>query len=542
MSSVEAVAAACTPHHKQEADMRAMHRLRAWAPLVLASLVGMGAGAWIAMNTRRGNVLSDSSPRCNESATDPVHSALSIRSLDRLHPQDPAARENTTIALSASVKVLLGYTNGSDGAGHARRLLEEELYNCIEWDSGELRSYAKPRNCVDVAGYDGTGRVGTHLCDGHADQTWVLCLVLDVSPGAFTIRSRASGFVLEEVGWNVEARALVPGRASQHWYFHRSLSSWLFNGVKQPVLAAIGNRGSGRCLRMGYYDGNLGTHYCRWYSDQAFFIYSRGAILGQGILRNRKSGELLDVADYDGTGNVATHSGDGYRDQVWTHYESGEVVNSHSRHCLDVSGYDGRGNIGTYPCEGEPDQRWKAQPFGRSFMLVNHDSSQCLDVAGYDGRGNIATYDCEYVLDQTWYWQAPEKWSPIASWQMHPAGCHNHDTTFALEQGVSRSQSFTHEVAISVTQEISAGVEFEGFSSTSTWSTTVSFSLSATFEQSWSLTAIVEKSCPAGCMWQMELSLRDGDFTWHTPYTLCSPAKPTCQPVKANAAEYCYRD
>merc|ERR1712113_693796 len=82
-----------------------------------------------------------------------------------------------------------------------------------------MGSYGKPRNCVDVGGYDGRGNLTTFLCDGHADQQWVFRIEPNTVPYAFTIRNLESGFVLEDNHWNVEAKAFVPGRKRQHWYF-----------------------------------------------------------------------------------------------------------------------------------------------------------------------------------------------------------------------------------------------------------------------------------------------------------------------------------
>merc|ERR1711953_998390 len=107
-----------------------------------------------------------------------------------------------------------------------------------------------------------------------------------------------------------------------------------------------------------------------------------------------------------------TFVADGREDQVWTLYESGELVNSQSHWCLDVSDYDRNRNIGTWPCEAKDDQRWFLRTFQNSlFMIVNSASSQCVDVHGYDGKGNIRTYDCQYVHDQAWSWKKASDWS-----------------------------------------------------------------------------------------------------------------------------------
>merc|ERR1712113_572432 len=156
-----------------------------------------------------------------------------------------------------------------------------------------MGSYGKPRNCVDVGGYDGRGNLTIFLCDGHADQQWVFRIEPNTVPYAFTIRNLESGFVLEDNHWNVEAKAFVPGRKRQHWYFTHWWDNWFFNGVKQPALGRLGNRGTQRCLDIAGYaaEGGIGTYHCEWAADQFFFIYSRGKVLGQGHLQNSKSTE-----------------------------------------------------------------------------------------------------------------------------------------------------------------------------------------------------------------------------------------------------------
>lgn len=490
--------------------------------------ISMCGGAWIySMNTQTG-----------------YHHHVTINDLDQLHEHDQALFENMTNSLTILANSLPSYPNESDRANRSRRLSGQLLYKCEEWDSGELRSYGKPRNCVDVAAYDGMGGVQTFLCDGHLDQQWVFCLEPDSSPYAFTIRSRESGFVLEETGWNVEAKPLVPGRKSQHWYFTHWWNTWSFNGVKQPALARIGNRGSRHCLDIAGIDseGNIGSYHCEWRADQFFFIYNRGAVLGHGTLRNSKSKEFLDVAGYSGHGNIGTFVGDGRLDLSWTLYESGELVNGLSRYCLDVAGYEGRGNVATFPCDAEDDQRWLMREFGaNTFILENMDSKQCLDVLGYQGRGNVATYACQYVHDQAWFWDDRRTWSPKAYWAPSPVGCHNDEQTYSVQQGISDTQTFTKEFALAVGVEMSAGVEVSGVTGSTTVSAEASASMSWEFQKSWSKTESITRTChQAGCMWHVEMSLGDGRFTWYTPYTFCSSAKPTCQPFKSNAANYCY--
>merc|ERR1712176_140150 len=274
------------------------------------------------------------------------------------------------------------------------------------------------------------------------------------------------------------------GRKRQHWYFTHWWDNWFFNGVKQPALGRLGNRGTQTCLDIAGYaaEGGIGTYHCEWAADQFFFIYSRGKVLGQGYLQNSKSKEVMDVSGYDGYGNVGTFVADDHEDQVWTLYESGELVNSQSHWCLDVCGYDGRGCVGTYPCEAEKDQRWFLRTFQNSkFMIVNSDSSQCVDVSGYDGKGDIATYDCQYVHDQAWSWKKASDWSPIAYWEMHGAGCHTNEFQYSLRQGVSGSATFTKEFSVSVARSISAGVKTKYGGADTSMSIEVSATLSKSF-------------------------------------------------------------
>ena len=66
---------------------------------------------------------------------------------------------------------------------------------------------------------------------------------------------------------------------------------------------------------------------------------------------NQKSSKCLDVADYEGQGDVGIYHCEHKDDQFWTLYESGEIVNKKSGWCLDIANYDGHGYIGTHPCD-----------------------------------------------------------------------------------------------------------------------------------------------------------------------------------------------
>lgn len=290
------------------------------------------------------------------------------------------------------------------------------------------------------------------------------------------------------------------------------------------------------------HDENVVTENCLWYTNQFFFLYSRGKVLGQGKLINEKSGDLIDVAGYAGRGNVATSWDDGFDDLMWTMYESGEIVNFKSNLCLDVAASGGVGNVGTHACETAPDQLWSTRAFNGGFMLVNSKSQLCLDVSMYDGRGNIGTHECEYLLDQAWTWRKHgNPWKPVVRWEKAPSGCHNYPFEASVTTGVAGSKTLTREESVQIGAEITAGVEASGVSQESTLSASLSMTLSSEWQRSWNEQETITKTCPKGCLWHIKMSMRGNSFTWGTTYTFCSAQKPDCQPFKSNEANYCYK-
>ena len=253
--------------------------------------------------------------------------------------------------------------------------------------------------CVDIAGSTGIGNVATYNCNGMLDQQMIIC-------GDGTIRNQQANACLTVVRNNVNSQvcAINPG-ANQLWTL-TNLKSFTDNGGIEQTSFEIISKSNNNCLDVANYNGsgNIGNVPCETKDDQRFYIRDRGSLIDSGTMVNQKSGLCLDVAGTNGTGNISMFDCQSEaRDQVWKYYQNGELVNALSGYCLDVAGYTGNGNIATYFCQDSTDQMWNRPDEYESdgfYAYVNKKSNKCIDVAQYDGRGAVSTYNCENQQDQ----------------------------------------------------------------------------------------------------------------------------------------------
>lgn len=335
---------------------------------------------------------------------------------------------------------------------------------------GELR-VMKSRRCVDIAWYSGSGNVATYLCDGFDDQQIIMC-------GDGTIRNVKAPQNCLTAGRNGRGNVVsspcqvfpaIPDY--QKWRFGKSKIFVDNGGIEQEAREII-NVKSGRYLDVANYDGhgNIGTHHRDGFDDQLFYFRSRGKLLAHGRLQNQKSGHCLDVTGCSAEPgkNVRLYNCEDELDQYFLFYENGELVNKKSRLCVDIAWYTGYGNIGVYPCEDETDQMWlrpNQYCHGDYCSFLSKKSKQCLDVAGYNARrkANVATHRCETAApDQRFKW-VNEKWTkPTATWSL--VGCNKHgNVTHIISNTVSYTTSVTKSISVQsaeVSSTIEAGVIF----------------------------------------------------------------------------------
>jgi len=113
----------------------------------------------------------------------------------------------------------------------------------------------------------------------------------------------------------------------------------------------------------------------------------RGAELASGTIINKRTGVCLDVMGKSKSGaNVREGHCHGGKDQRWTLYSNGELVNELHNQCLDVQGDDyelSKQNVQMSECHGSTDQRWRMHEKtmkGEYFQLVSYlDPRICLD-------------------------------------------------------------------------------------------------------------------------------------------------------------------
>ena len=421
---------------------------------------------------------------------------------------------------------------------------------------GELRVMMS-RLCVDIALYSGSGNVATHLCDGFDDQQIIMC-------GDGTIRNAKAPQNCLTAGRDGRGNVVsIPCEVFpaipvyQKWRFGRSKSFVDNGGIEQEAREII-NVKSGRYLDVANYNGNgnIGTYFRDGFDDQLFYFRSRGKQLGHGRLQNQKSGLCLDVAGYSGGigKNVGIFNCEDQPDQYFLFYENGELVNKKSRLCTDIANYNGHGNIGMFPCEDRTDQMW-LRPHqychGDYCSFRSKKSGQCLDVSGYDaGIGaNVATFTCEGAPDQRFRW-VNEKWvTPTATWSL--VGCNqNGKVTHTISNTVSYKTSVTASISVEVSSTIEAGVIFKKASVT----VSVTASLAKTWEESRSGTRDITFTCEnydsgkpftRGCMWQLQLTTKRATnndlLTWKPQIVKCTSNhdEPKCPPFTKCKDEAC---
>ena len=183
------------------------------------------------------------------------------------------------------------------------------------WQEAREIINMKSGKCLDVAGIQGNGNIGTYSCTGELDQY-------------FYFRSRG--------------KLLAHGR--------------LVVQKSRLCLDVSGNQGG-----QGRHDNNVLIYNCEKAADQFFSFYENGELV------NEKSRLCLDVSGRDGSGNVLMYDCEGTSDQMWSQprqFCDGDYcsfMNKASGKCLDVSGNQAsRGsNVLTWSCDGAPDQRFK---------------------------------------------------------------------------------------------------------------------------------------------------------------------------------------
>ena len=414
-------------------------------------------------------------------------------------------------------------------------------------DVGEIRNWKDQSLCIDIEGQNGsTGKVQTHMCWGtDDDQEFNIC-----SDG--TIRSTVSGKCLDVDGTDgtgnvgmYDCRVYPDYERDQQWDRVILAGPYTESGVLQKVFT-LKNRESGECLDVSGRDGmgNIGTYACDGGDDQKFYVRSRGEVVGHGSLQNEKSQKCLDVDGTTGRGNVLTWDCLGEADQAFTLYQNGELVNERSGQCLDIDGNDGSGNIGVHPCNVQNDQKWeKPQKLisGDYFSLTSKESKKCVDVWGNSGDGNIGIWDCDSSSKQRWKW-IPSDWS-AANIEWTSLGCHdsgNSDgsVSFSVTRTTEQSKEITAEMAMSIGLEIAATVPFGSVTASAGFSASLSKTWSNTYTESNTYTVTCSKDGRFNqCLYQLQVESSSkapkNDVKWKTAYTQCTDPgdePPKCMP------------
>jgi hypothetical protein len=414
---------------------------------------------------------------------------------------------------------------------------------------GELR-VQMGKKCVNIAGYNGLGEVDTYHCDGFDDQQIIMCgdgsiRNLKSPNNCLTAGSDGDGNVVSST---CNVFPSLPNY--QKWRYGRSHTFEDSFGVDQ-VAREIINEESDLCLNVAGYDGtgNIDTYRCQNLQDQFFFFRSKGQQLLHGRLQVQESGLCLDV-ESDSSGpslgdNVRIFECDNSGDQYFSTYQNGEIVNKKSRMCLNVAGFNGIGNIDMYACDYFNDQRWirPTQYCDEEYCsFVNVKSGECLNVHGTAATSNLDVYSHSWTgeRDQRFKFVTGAWVTPTATWSL--VGCNeNGEVTQAISNTITYSSTISESTAIEIGLAIEAGYSF----GSATVSTTFSYSLTSEWSESQESSEEVTFTCQVfdngepftgGCMWQLrvttEQTTNDDELVWKPQIVKCTRGNtaPTCPP------------
>jgi hypothetical protein len=415
---------------------------------------------------------------------------------------------------------------------------------------GELR-VMRSKKCVNIDGFDGLGNVNTYSCDGFDDQRIIMC-------GDGSIRNTKSPnncFTSGTAGkGNVKSSTckVYPSLPDyQKWRFGKSKTFFDSFGIEQEAKEII-NVESGFCLNVEGSDGtgNINTHRCEDMTDQYFFIRSKGQLVSHGRLQVQESGLCLDVQ----SGSSGPRLGDNVRiyecensaDQYFGFYENGEIVNEKSKMCLNVAGFEGKGNIDMHACDYFDDQHWlRPDQYcdGDYCSFVNKKSGHCLNVHGTAAGSNkdVYSHSCTGERDQRFKFVTGTWVTPTTSWSL--VGCNeNGEVTQLISNTIGYSTSVSESTTIEISTAIEAGYSFGKM----TFSTTFSQSLAMEWTESQEKSEEITFTCQVydngqpftgGCMWQLKLTTEqtvkaDDELVWTPQIVRCTSehTAPTCPP------------
>lgn len=237
-------------------------------------------------------------------------------------------------------------------------------------DDGSIRNL-ESQWCLDIAGGSGEGNIGTAPCEFVSgtlpdDQKWeIFNMTQGFDPSGFwqkifrilsPMRSEcldvAGNDGIGDVGtYSCEA---WPQGADQFFYV-RNRGRPVGHGV-------LVNAKSQQCLDVAGDDGrgSVDAFNCDGSLDQVFTMYENGEIV------DAMSHECLDMYGSAGDGNVDTSSCEDAPKQKWNKTlctgSDCQFFSLASQHqnwkCLDVAGSSGFGNVDVYQCSDEDDQKW----------------------------------------------------------------------------------------------------------------------------------------------------------------------------------------
>lgn len=459
------------------------------------------------------------------------------------------------------------------------------MWNCQVIQMGELRhadtlslqkngpsttSERKHARCLGTPHPNyGYGNVNTHECNGRDNQIWALC-----ADG--TIRNLVSKWCLTRephglqsgsntlVGLNVVTRGCsVPTPSSAQLWRQTNKGAFTdyLTGLRQTRFRFKSANSDSECLSTPYdlgYDNGIGVGdvisivspaRCANGPTTLWYFNDRGGVVASGRLVNQDTGKCFVQRAGGEQSHVfplRIHVGelDCKEDsrQIWTLYQSGELVNANEdnwcygfpdfcrggRHCLGAEADLGTGIVANAQgCRPYADIRWEAiNPVVGTFLLRNKESQQCLRISG----GNAQMSGCVDSPDHRFRWEASGWQSPVGEWvQKH---CHyNGPAPRTFTSSLQSTNSMTETTTLTVGTEIEKGVIF----SSAKVSTSVSQALAVTWTQTNTDTESVTFPCANfgdgtpitgfNCMYQWRQTIvwpREDTITWNPLIIQCT--------------------
>lgn len=161
------------------------------------------------------------------------------------------------------------------------------------------------------------------------------------------------------------------------------------------------------------------------------------------------------------------------------------MVNKETQKCLDVDSWFGEGDVGTYYCTNEADQRWT---YNDGMFFNQASPNNCLTSPEKDAQ--TTSIGCSYNNKNTFDLVKSTFGATTANWRQ--VSCNQAGgIEMTLSSGISQTISETEAFGV----EMSMSTEISVFGTGAEISTSASYDIEKSFENSWEQGVEVTQSC-----------------------------------------------